>query len=148
MPVGLISRLPKDSATKAPSGEWTFLHGEDRCCWEEGLKDELRSLPGLYFGPFIVSFQLQLLLKVAKSGASIWGESSQRLKAAHLCLEFPPCGHQGQSRKGRWSFPKPFLCEAGDLSSVQIQSLTLLQPRASTMYPSVQILSMIVQTDK
>lgn len=121
MPVGLFSWSPKDSSTGAPSGGWTSMDlsmVRADAAGKNSLKDELRSLPCLYFGPFIGSFQLQLLLKIVKPGANIWREFFQRLEPAQLCLEFPPRGHPRQSRNGRWSFPKPLLPEVGDLGKV------------------------------
>lgn len=99
------------------------------------------------FGPFILSFQLWFLLKFTKTGATLWGKSSQRLELAQRCLDCLRRGQAGQSRTGRWAFLEPRLPEVGDLGkrSSQIQSLTLLQPEASAMYLSVQLLSSTVQ---
>lgn len=110
------------------------------------------------FGPFILSFQLWFLLKFPKTGATLWGKSSQRWEAAQRCLECLRHGQAGQSRKGRWAFLEPPLPEAGDLgkSSSQIQSLTSLSLRLqqcafrSSSHPQLfsQVVVLIMQMEE
>lgn len=150
MPVGLFSWPPKDSATGAPSGGWTFLHGEGRCCWEEWSQRWAQESPTSLLWSIYCVLQFQLLLKFIKPEASIWRESSQRPEPAQLWLEFSTPWSPQTEQKREVVFPKAFTSWGWGLkkSSAQIQSLTLLQPRASVMYLSIQLLSTVVQTGK
>lgn len=65
-------------------------------------KDELTNLD-LYFGPFIVPFYLQCLLRFIITAVSLWGESSEWMEPAQLCQT----GGLRQTRKVRWPFPEP-----------------------------------------
>lgn len=83
--MGLFPWPPSDSASGALSGDGSASKRRATAAGKKGPKDALRSLPDLYFSPFIVSFQLQCLLKFTVTGVSLWEESSERMEPAQLC---------------------------------------------------------------
>lgn len=123
-------------ASGASSGGQTCLQGEGACSWEEGTQgwaqESSRSLLWSIYCVLPTPVSTQVYNDRGQSlGTVLWEDEA--ILPVPKCL---PNGQLAQTRKGKWSFPKPLLPEVGDLWKVQ--------PRFSYSPPSAWSFSCVL----